>query len=65
VYRRAALAHFGAAPPSPLEQREKLEQLRALEMGMTIRAAITKAFPKGVDGPEDLETARRVLSARA
>lgn len=62
VYRRAALARFVAAPPSPLEQREKLEQLRALEMGMTITAGLVSDFPKGVDGPDDLEAARRALS---
>jgi 3-deoxy-manno-octulosonate cytidylyltransferase (CMP-KDO synthetase) len=58
VWRRAALARFVAAPPSPLEQREKLEQLRALELGMTIIAAMVDEFPKGVDTPEHLETAR-------
>lgn len=61
VYRRAALARFVAAPPSPLEQREKLEQLRALEMGMSIVAGIEADFPKGVDSPADLERARRIL----
>lgn len=64
VYRRRALARFVAAPPSPLERREKLEQLRALEMGMTIVAGVTDAFPKGVDSPEDLEAARRAFAAR-
>ncbi len=63
VYRRAALARFVAAPPSPLEMREKLEQLRALELGMTIYASVTPEFPKGVDSPEDLESARRLLAA--
>ena len=61
VFRRDALARFVAAPPSPLEQREKLEQLRALEMGMTIVAATTQDFPKGVDSPADLDAARTVL----
>ena len=61
VYRRAALDRFVAAPPSPLELREKLEQLRALEMGMTIRAGVVAEFPKGVDSPADLEAARREL----
>lgn len=64
VYRREALRRFVAAPPSPLELREKLEQLRALEMGMTITAGVTDDFPKGVDGPDDLENARKILSAR-
>lgn len=63
VYRRDALARFVAAPPSPLEQREKLEQLRALEMGMTIYADAVEVFPKGVDSPADLEAARAFLSA--
>jgi 3-deoxy-manno-octulosonate cytidylyltransferase (CMP-KDO synthetase) len=61
VYRRAALARFVSAPPSPLEQREKLEQLRALELGMTIVAGSVADFPKGVDSPADLEAARAVL----
>ena len=64
VYARDALERFVAAPPSPLELREKLEQLRALEMGMTIRAGVVAEFPKGVDGPEDLELARKVLAGR-
>jgi 3-deoxy-manno-octulosonate cytidylyltransferase (CMP-KDO synthetase) len=63
VYRRAALDRFVAAPPSPLEQREKLEQLRALEMGMSIEAGVVKDFPKGVDSPADLEAARAALKA--
>jgi 3-deoxy-manno-octulosonate cytidylyltransferase (CMP-KDO synthetase) len=58
AYRRAALARFVAAPPSPLEQREKLEQLRALEMGMHIECGVVADFPKGVDSPPDLEAAR-------
>lgn len=61
VYTRDALARFVAAPPSPLELREKLEQLRALEMGMMIRADAIEDFPKGVDSPPDLEAARSVL----
>lgn len=64
VYKRDALARFVAAPPSPLELREKLEQLRALEMGMTIRADAISDFPKGVDSPPDLEAARAVLAKR-
>jgi 3-deoxy-manno-octulosonate cytidylyltransferase (CMP-KDO synthetase) len=62
VYRCDALARFVAAPPSPLEQREKLEQLRALEMGMVIRADAIEDFPKGVDSPADLEAARAALA---
>ena len=64
VYRRAALARFVAAAPSPLELREKLEQLRALEMGLTIYADAIADFPKGVDGPADLEAARAILANR-
>ena len=57
-YRRAALDRFCAAPPSPLERREKLEQLRALEMGMQIWAATIETAPLSVDNPADLEAAR-------
>jgi 3-deoxy-manno-octulosonate cytidylyltransferase (CMP-KDO synthetase) len=62
AYRRAALARFVALPPSPLEQQEKLEQLRALEAGMRIDIAIVDSVPRGVDTPDDLETARRILA---
>lgn len=62
VYRRAALDRFVAAPPSPLERRESLEQLRALEMGMSIVAGVVADFPKGVDSPDDLAAARAVLA---
>ena len=58
-YRRDALARFTAAPPSPLERREKLEQLRALELGLRIDAAVAGAAPLSVDTPADLEAARR------
>ena len=61
AYRRAALARFVALPPSPLERRERLEQLRALEAGMRIDVAIVDAVPLGVDTPEDLDAARRIL----
>jgi len=61
AYRRAALERFVALPPSPLEQREKLEQLRALEAGLRIDVAIIDAVPIGVDTPEDLATARAML----
>lgn len=64
VYRRDALARFIAAPPSRLERREKLEQMRALEMGMTIIADAVEHFPKGVDSPADLEAARAMLLNR-
>lgn len=65
AYRRAALARFVSLPPSALEQREKLEQLRALEAGMRIGAARVAVAPFGVDTPEDLAHAREILEARA
>ena len=61
AYRRAALARFVALPPSPLEQREKLEQLRALEAGMRIGVARVDRAPFGVDTPADLALARKIL----
>lgn len=61
AYRRAALEAFVAQPPSALEQREKLEQLRALEMGLRIDITIVKTEPLGVDTPADLEKARAQL----
>lgn len=57
-YRREALERFNAAPPSPLERREKLEQLRALELGLSIWAAVADAAPISVDTPADLAAAR-------
>ena len=63
AYRRHALERFVGLPPSVLEVREKLEQLRALEAGMRIDAAIVDSVPLGVDTPADLETARRILGA--
>jgi 3-deoxy-manno-octulosonate cytidylyltransferase (CMP-KDO synthetase) len=65
AYRRAALERFVALPPSPLERREKLEQLRALEAGMRIDVAIVDAVPLGVDTREDLERARAMLTGRS
>jgi 3-deoxy-manno-octulosonate cytidylyltransferase (CMP-KDO synthetase) len=62
AYRRAALERFVKLPASALEQREKLEQLRALEAGMRIDVAIVDTVPLGVDTPEDLETARGMLT---
>jgi 3-deoxy-manno-octulosonate cytidylyltransferase (CMP-KDO synthetase) len=61
AYRRAALEQFVKLPPSPLELREKLEQLRALEAGLRIDVAVVETVPLGVDTPDDLETARAVL----
>ena len=65
AFRRAALARFVALPPSPLERREKLEQLRALEAGMRIDVTIVDSVPLGVDTPEDLARARAMLSGRS
>lgn len=65
AYRRRALERFVTLPPSTLERREKLEQLRALEAGMRIDAAIIDHVPFGVDTAEYLERARAVLSARS
>ena len=62
AYRRAALARFVSLPPSPLEIREKLEQLRALEAGMRIDIVIVETVPLGVDTPEDLMRARRLIA---
>lgn len=64
AYRRSALARFVALPPSPLETREKLEQLRALEAGMRIDVTVVDTVPLGVDTPHDLETARQMLAGR-
>ena len=61
AYRRAALERFVKLPPSVNEQREKLEQLRALDAGMRIDVMVVKGVPLGVDTPEDLEKARRLL----
>lgn len=62
AYRRAALTRFVALPPSPLELRERLEQLRALEAGMRIDVTTVDAVPLGVDTPHDLERAREALA---
>jgi 3-deoxy-manno-octulosonate cytidylyltransferase (CMP-KDO synthetase) len=64
AYRREALARFVALPPSPLEKRERLEQLRALEAGMRIDVAVVGEVPLGVDTPHDLERARQMLGGR-
>ena len=62
AYRRAALARFVSLPPSPLEMRERLEQLRALEAGMTIHVGLVDTVPLGVDTPADLARARELLA---
>lgn len=64
AFRRAALERFVKLAPSPLERREKLEQLRALEAGMRIDVAIVDSVPLGVDTPADLARARAMLSDR-
>jgi 3-deoxy-manno-octulosonate cytidylyltransferase (CMP-KDO synthetase) len=64
AYRRDALERFVSLPPSPLELREKLEQLRALEAGFRINVALVDTVPLGVDTPRDLERARELLQSR-
>jgi 3-deoxy-manno-octulosonate cytidylyltransferase (CMP-KDO synthetase) len=63
AYRRRALERFVSLPPSPLERRERLEQLRALEDGMRIDVTLVDAVPLGVDTPADLDRARQLLAA--
>ena len=62
AYRRDALRRFVALPPSPLEKREKLEQLRALEANMSLAVARVDSVPLSVDTEEDLERARKILA---
>ncbi len=62
AWRREALERFVSLPPSTLELREKLEQLRAVENGMRIDAALVDTVPLGVDTPDHLERARAILS---
>jgi len=62
AYRRAALERFVKLPPSANEQRERLEQLRALDAGMRIAVALVKSVPLGVDTPEELAKARTMLA---
>ena len=62
AYTRPALDRFVALPPSPLELRERLEQLRALEAGMRIDVGLVDTVPLGVDTPADLERARQLLT---
>jgi 3-deoxy-manno-octulosonate cytidylyltransferase (CMP-KDO synthetase) len=64
AYSRSALERFVSLPPSPLERREKLEQLRALEAGMSIHVGLVDTVPLGVDTPPDLERARELLRPR-
>lgn len=62
AFRRSALDRFVSLPPSPLEQREKLEQLRALEAGMRIDVSLVDSAPMDVNTPQDLERARKTLA---
>jgi 3-deoxy-manno-octulosonate cytidylyltransferase (CMP-KDO synthetase) len=64
AFQRAALSRFVVLPPSPLEKREKLEQLRALEAGMSIAVARVDSVPLSVDTHDDLEKARKALGHR-
>ena len=61
AFTRAALERFASLPPSPLERKERLEQLRALENGMTIGVKRVAAVPLGIDTAEDLALARRMM----
>ena len=63
AYQRPVLERFAALPPSPLERRERLEQLRALEAGMQIGVALVDTVPLGVDTSVDLERARALFGA--
>jgi 3-deoxy-manno-octulosonate cytidylyltransferase (CMP-KDO synthetase) len=62
AFRREALERYVALPPSPLERRERLEQLRALEAGMRIDAALVKEAARGVDTPDDLARVRKIFA---
>jgi len=63
VYRRGFLLQYSALPIGPLEQAERLEQLRALENGYRIRVVETEYESLGVDTPEDLERVSRLFEA--
>jgi 3-deoxy-manno-octulosonate cytidylyltransferase (CMP-KDO synthetase) len=63
AYRKEALTRFAGLPPTPLEQAEALEQLRALEHGMRILVVPTTHDAISVDTPEDLERVRRLIGA--
>ena len=63
AYRRCALTELVAMPPSPLEQAEKLEQLRALEAGMKIGVAVVDELARGIDTPDDLDAFRKRVEA--
>ncbi|NBN65766.1 3-deoxy-manno-octulosonate cytidylyltransferase [Microvirga tunisiensis] len=63
AYRRKALSTFVTLAPSPLEKREKLEQLRALEAGMRIDISLIDSAPMDVNTPQDLERVRKVFAS--
>ena len=64
AYKRSALEKFVSLAPGTLEQREKLEQLRALENGMRIDIELVQTIPHGVDTAEDMEKAKQLLERR-
>ncbi len=64
AFRREALERWTSLPPSRLERVERLEQLRALEAGMDVRVVTAPPSPPGVDVPDDLERAERILQQR-
>lgn len=63
AYRRDVLERVTSLPPSPLEQLEKLEQLRLLEYRIPLRVVMTMHRPRGVDTPEDLEAVRAIVAS--
>ena len=65
AYRRSALMVLASLEPTPLERAESLEQLRALEHGIRIKAVESAYEAFGVDTPEDLEQVRRLMTAPA
>jgi len=64
AFSRPALERFVSLPPSKLEVRERLEQLRALEAGMLVHVGLVDTVPLGVDTPPDLERAREFFRSR-
>ena len=65
AFRRAAFDRFAAAPPSPLERAERLEQLRALELGLRILVVPSDSRSIGVDTPADLARVAAILARRS
>ncbi len=64
AYRRQALERFVTLPRGALEERERLEQLRALEAGLRIDVALVDTLPLGVDTPADLARARELIAPK-